>query len=220
MKLILYSGGDRLKNYKINLRVLDFLPTKNLKITYIPSASDEERKYFKEFKDWFGFYGFRNLGYFDIGKEYSPELANQALGSKAIYLSGGNTYNFLYWLKKRKFFKSLRNFVEKGGILIGFSAGSILITPSISIAGIPSYDHDENLIGLKDLKALKLVNFEFFPHYLPSKRLDKEILFYSKRTPCPIFGVQEGEGIIIWDNVMEFIGIPHIFYQGSNFELC
>lgn len=219
MKLVLYSGGDRLKNHRVNLRLLDLLKTRNLRITYIPSASDEERKYFKEFKDWFGFYGFKNLNYFDLGNEYSLESANQALNSKVIYLSGGNTYNFLYWLRKRGFLNSLRNFVENEGILIGLSAGSILMTPSISTSGIPSYDHDENLINLKNLKALNLVNFEFFPHYSPSKRLDEEILSYSKKSLYPTFGVKEGNGIIIWGGKMELVGSPHIFYKGNKVNL-
>lgn len=41
---------------------------------------------------------------------------------------------------------------------------SILTTPTIEIAGYGE-DADENEVGLNDMKALGLVDFEFAPHW-------------------------------------------------------
>lgn len=218
MKLCLYSGGNREQNDKLNRELLKLLPGKRVRITYIPSAGDEDRKYFTEFKEWYGFYGLRNLKFFSLEEKWNESSVKEVLSSDAIYLSGGNTYHFLFWLKKRKFLTHLKDFVKSGGILIGLSAGSILMTPKIDIAGIPPYDCDENKVGIKNLNALGLVRFEFFPHFFPSARLGKELLKYSQTTPSPVFGVEEGSGIIIWDESTSIIGPYRIFYKGVSFK--
>ncbi|WP_199621429.1 Type 1 glutamine amidotransferase-like domain-containing protein [Paenibacillus alkalitolerans] len=73
----------------------------------------------------------------------------------AIHLSGGNTFYFLSLLKKRNTMEMLRAYVNKGGILIGVSAGSILMTKTIGFAGY-GVDGDRNVV---------YVDFEFLPHW-------------------------------------------------------
>jgi len=215
MKLCLYSGGDRHKNDKLNRELIKMFPSKREKITYIPSAGDEDRKYFKEFQNWYKFYGLTNFGFFSLEEKFDTKSIEKLLTSKVIYLSGGNTYHFLFWLRKRKFLNILRNFVKRGGVLIGLSAGSILMAPRINISGIPSCDHDENKVGLKNLKSLGLVSFEFFPHYSSSLRLDRELLEYSKTTPYPVFAMEEGSGMVIWEEKTTIIGPYKVFYKGG-----
>lgn len=214
MKLCLYSGGLREQNHVLNQKLLGLLPGKKIKITYIPSAGDENRKYYREFQEWFNFYGLRNLAFFSLERDFRESAAKEALSSEAIYLSGGNTFHFLFWLRKRKFLNRLKGFVKKGGILIGLSAGSILMTPTIKISGIPSYNHDENEVGIKNLKSLALVNFEFFPHFRPNPRLEREIVGYSQTSPYSIFALEEGSGIIIWDQETFFVGSHKIYCHG------
>jgi len=90
------------------------------------------------------------LLYFDVDKEYDEKKIEELLACDAIFLSGGNTYYFLNSLRKRKFLPKLREYVRIGGILIGVSAGSIIMSKTIDITTL----HDENTIGLKDYTAL------------------------------------------------------------------
>lgn len=219
MKLFLYGGGKPDKNNKFNQVLAELLRDKNLKVGYIPSSGDKTRKYFKEFKERFGEFGFKNFIFLSLEEEYGEKIAKDIMNSDAIYLSGGNTYHFLWWLKKRKFLSRIKNFVKKGGVLIGSSAGSILMTPNINTSGIPHWDCDKNKIGLKNFKSLGLVNFEFFPHYIPSQKLDKELTRYSKTTHYPVFAFKEGGGIIVWDEQIKIIGYHKIFYQGNVIKL-
>ena len=219
MKLFLYGGGKPTKKDKFNQALLELLPKKDLKIVFIPSSGDKTGRYFKEFKERFVLFGFKKFYFFSLEEEYDKNLIKDIMACDAIYLSGGNTYHFLWWLKKRKFLNTLLDFVKKGGILMGSSAGSILMTPKIDISGAPYYDCDKNKIGLKDFKALNLVKFEFFPHYLSSPRLDAELIGYSKTTPYPVFAVKEQSGIIVWDKEIKIIGDYNIFYKGNSFKL-
>lgn len=215
MKLFLYSGGSRKDNHNLNLKLKDTLSIEST-FTFIPSASDEERKYYKEFTEWFGYYGYSNFSYFDLEKEYDEAKIPQVLKPDAIYLSGGNTYHFLRWILRRKLDTKLREYVRKGGVLIGLSAGAMLMTQSIEL------EDSDNEHAVDPSKSLKLVNFEIFPHYRSPKyyeglfkKTDKELLSYSKKRNWPVIALREGEGIIVRNNGVELVGSPEIFCNGN-----
>lgn len=56
----------------------------------------------------------------------------------------------------------LVRYVADGGILIGVSAGSILVIPDISTSHICG---DDTLEGMTDYTGLNLVYFSFIPHH-------------------------------------------------------
>ena len=86
------------------------------------------------------------------------------LYSNIVLISGGNTFGLLQNLRSSGLDKSIEEFAEKSDfVLAGFSAGALVLTPTIEICNLS--DFDENLVGLKDLTGLGIVNFEVFPHY-------------------------------------------------------
>jgi dipeptidase E len=119
-------------------------------------------------------------------------------------LSGGNTYHFLNNLKNRNFLPLLKNYVEKGGVLIGVSAGSIIMSKTINVVTLL---HDENVVGLKDYSSLGLINFDFLPHlnYDREKYL-KNAVEYSKTSKSVIYACSDGDGIIVDGDNMQFFG--------------
>ena len=182
---------------------MSLFASKNPKIAYIPSQSDFSRKYFDEKVEWYKQFGITDLLYFDIDREYDERKINELLSCDGIFLSGGNTYYFLNSLKKRKLLSDLRDYVEKGGVLIGVSAGSIIMSQTIDIAML----HDENTIGLQDYSALGLVTFNFFPHLDHNReKYLKEIVEYSKTSKSVIYVCKDGDGIIVDGNNMQFFG--------------
>ena len=48
------------------------------------------------------------------------------MGCDAIHLTGGNTFQFSYWLRERGLDAELKRYAKAGGVLIGVSAGAIL----------------------------------------------------------------------------------------------
>ena len=106
----------------------------------------------------------------------------RAFRSDAIYLAGGNTFYFLHHLKRSGVFERLKRYAREGGAIGGLSAGAIIQTPSIGLAGYPPWDRDANSVRLKDLRGLGLVDFEFFPHYeRGNPRLDRALSQYSRK---------------------------------------
>lgn len=214
MKLALYSGGDNVVNEKIDKELVKLLPA-NPSITYIPAVSGKHEYYFPIFQNYFAKYGITKTNFFLADKPFSEAQLNELLSSDAIYLSGGNTYSFLNTLKQKGLIPKIREFVNNDGVLIGVSAGSLLQTPNINLAALPSFDCDENTVGLEDLDAIGLVDFEFFPHYPNTQDYDNEIFEYSKSNGRPIYACPEGSGIIVKDDKPTFHGQVYKFEHGK-----
>lgn len=116
------------------------------------------------------------------------------LSSNILILAGGNTFTFLNNLRQSGLNKTIEEFTQKDNfVLAGFSAGALVLTPSIEICNLPNYD--KNLIELKDLTGLGIVNFEVFPHY--SKEWSKFLNNYRKQTENEVKEIANEEYIVI-----------------------
>ena len=102
---------------------------------------------------------------------------------------------------------------------MGMSAGAILMTPNIESAGFPSFDRDENEERITNLKALNLVPFQFFPHYVNSRRYDRVFLSRSRRSSHPLYGCRGDSGIIVDGGKLSFVGRCYGFYRGCKIPL-
>ncbi|MFA6397926.1 MAG: Type 1 glutamine amidotransferase-like domain-containing protein [Candidatus Paceibacterota bacterium] len=207
-KLFLHSGFNQGKT-QIDDEFFKLFSNKKPKIGFIPSQSDIERKFFKEiYLNWYKQFGIDDLFYFDIDKEYDETKLDELLSCDAIFLSGGNSYYFLNSLQKHNFLPILKKFVEDGGILIGASAGSILMSKTISIVTIDeNIGGDQNDIGLKDFSALDLNDFEFFPHFDKNdQEIIKRMKEYSLNNNSIIYACNDGGGIIVDDDKIKYIG--------------
>lgn len=107
----------------------------------------------------------------------------------AALLIGGNPFYLLASIRKHGFADVL-NIFGKDKTLIGVSAGSLVLTPSIGI--IMQYAPEMNdIVGLTDLSALHLYPHQLLPHY--GKFLTKFDLFEQK---AQIYEQQHGIRLI------------------------
>ena len=126
------GGGDGLDTILLSL-----LADSSLQIGYIPSASDTTRRYFQRVQEHYRDLGLYDVEYFDLGTEFSAEPNSEALSRllscAVVHLSGGDTTEFLALLQRRNFLSVLRRYVNNGGILLGVSAGAMLMCPDIGL---------------------------------------------------------------------------------------
>ncbi|MCO4755191.1 MAG: Type 1 glutamine amidotransferase-like domain-containing protein [Bacteriovoracaceae bacterium] len=217
MKLALYSGGYDFDNEDMDRNLLDVVGRKNPKVAFIPSCSYLSHLDFKEYVDQYRKYNIKRFIHFPIDSPFSDVMRQEVLNCDIIHLAGGNTFYFLKHLRKAKMLKDLKQFVAKGGVLSGLSAGAIIMTRNINTAGFPAFDRDENEDGVKNLNGMGLVNFEFFPHYKQSLRYDKELLKYSMKTHNPIYACPDGSGIFVEGKHKRLIGKCFCFFKGKKF---
>lgn len=197
MKLVFYSGGTEEENLLLDQHFIKLINKKDPVITFIPSSSYDSEIEFKEFVNHYSKFKIYRFIHFPVDHPFDTILLNEVLKSDVIHLAGGNTFYFLNSLRKSKFLPELKKFVARGGILTGLSAGAIIMTENIELAGYPEFDRDENEINLKNLSSLNLVDFFFFPHFKNSKRYNDVFKAFSKKSKKTIYACPDGAGILV-----------------------
>lgn len=115
----------------------------------------------------------RDLGCGDLRERtmdtvFTPHEFSEA---DVVYVAGGNTFHLLRKMRECRFKEALLPFLDRGGLYVGVSAGSIVPGPDIAIAGFGS-EGDENDAGMTDLTGLGVVDFTVFPHFTPELRAE------------------------------------------------
>ncbi len=219
MKLVLYSGGLEKENRSLDRSFLDLLHKKNPVVTFIPSSSYLSDHEFKAFVKHYSKYKITRFIHFPVDVPFDRIMFQEVMRSDVIHLAGGNTFYFLNNLRKAKLLSELRKYAEKGGILTGLSAGAILMTENIDMAAYPEFDRDENVVNLKNLSALHLLNFAFFPHFKNSARYDAVFRRYSRVKKKVIYACPDGAGIVVNDDKISFVGPCYGFAGGQKFSV-
>lgn len=209
-KLVLYSDQITPETAAIDQRMLDLIGKTNPTIGYIPSSSDPERFFFKQIHAYYAALSVSVDVYLELDAFFSEGTLPTLLRCDAIHLSGGNTFYFLYWLKQRAMLPVLRDYVARGGVLIGVSAGAILMTPDVSSSALCG---DELVEELSDRSALGLVDFQFLPHFEPGEASTLEITAHQRQSPVPLslYACPDGGGIVVDGDSVELFGAVQKF---------
>lgn len=151
----------------------------------------------KELQD----YGFL-VDTFDLDTQEATEL----LKYDVVEFMGGNPYYLLNSIRKHNAIDVIKELAEKK-VLIGWSAGALVFTPSIDI--VDKLTPEMNIVNLKDLNGLSLVDTYIIPHY--SKflkrfdRLENICKAYEQEHNCSIVRLNDGDGIIIENGIETII---------------
>jgi len=171
MKLVLYSDPDngvlsKIENkvFPKNTRIVfGYMPAdgKNPKPQYTEFWQDKAQKHNSEFV------------YIDNTKAPNKSQLAEIMGITSLTIAGGNVFALLSNLRKNGYDAIIHKLTKKNGFVYsGFSAGAIIVTPDIRIAGKEhgwSFGGDENEVKIKDTRALGLIDFEILPHYSRAK---------------------------------------------------
>lgn len=131
---------------------------------------------------------------FDFDTQSPADLMNY----DAMEMIGGNPYYLLDSIRKNGYSEVLADFA-KSKVIIGCSAGSLVLTPSLDL--IDLYSPEMNIVDLQDLSACHLTDVRLLPHY--SKFLkhydqfEEKCLRYEQENKCRVIRLNDGEGIFI-----------------------
>ena len=206
----LYSDQVISENARMDSRLAALIKARGTRLGYISSGPDPERTFFEKKRQYYERYGLSLDLFVDLDQISGIDLA-QLFSCNAIHLSGGHTNSFLKRLHQSGIFVTLREWALNDGILIGTSAGAILMTPIITVDSFFSGSLPK---GVGDGAGLNLLPFEFFPHlncdpaYLPA------LLSYSQLTCNPIVACRDGEGLILGNGLIEVFGAPLMISDG------
>lgn len=163
---------------------------------YMPSDGENSpQKYTDRAEDWSKEKGASFL-YINnaLTGEGALEEAKKLEQANILCISGGNTFTLLRNLKRSGLDKAIVEFVKKPEFILGgFSAGALVLTPTIKVC--ETDDFDENTVGLKDLTALNIVDFEVFPHY--EEKFEDQVQRYEQATGLRLRRITDEEIIVL-----------------------
>ncbi|MBI2041592.1 MAG: Type 1 glutamine amidotransferase-like domain-containing protein [Candidatus Nealsonbacteria bacterium] len=207
MKLFLTSAGLVPETTAVFLKLLDKKPEET-RMCLISTASfdhypEGNAPYIKEGKNRLSELGFKNITDVDLRKENGESLKEKLENFDVVFVGGGNTFYLMKYARESGFDKALGSFLDRGGIYVGVSAGSIIIGKDISSAGW-SPDWDENAVGLKDLRGIGLVDFIIVPHYIT----EYEVIIKENKNKVsyPIFAITDFQAISVESGKVKFVG--------------
>lgn len=203
VSLVMYSDQVIPENAKVDARLLDLMARRGRHIGYVPSGPDPNRRFYHERQAYYAKLDLDMSFFFDTTETLDGAGLAALLNCDAIHLSGGNTRAFLKRLKDNGLLAPLAEWSRNGGLLIGTSAGAILMTPTVALDAMFT---GEDPGAVRDGEALELVPFEFFPHLDKSADYLPRLLAYSAETSSRIAACKDGDGIVINGGVVESIG--------------
>ena len=211
--LFLYSDQIIPENRKLDYRLMSCLKSSRPKIAYIASAPDPQKQYYSERLRYYQLIGAQLVSYYDEYSIFDKESGRGFCCYDAVHLSGGNTYEFLEWIKRIGIFGSLISYAKGGGVLIGTSAGSLLLSPSIDTAALCG---DTNSVNIENTEALSLTDFYLWPHY--KQCLDKEqINDVGLPSGSEVYCLPDGAGVAMINNEIEIYGDVSIYTTQASY---
>ena len=196
--LLLTSTG--LSSENIAKKFQNFFSDLNNQFVAIVTTAAEgkdQNKYSQLAKKQFESMGFVNVDFVDLETEPNKNFSQYTV----IYVCGGNTFKLLKFTREADFGLSIKSLLERGGVYVGVSAGSIIVGPSISIAG--EVEPDPNDVGLENLNGFGIIDLIILPHYSPEAEEEtkafeaKHGVIVERLSNSQAVLIENGEKIII-----------------------
>lgn len=107
----------------------------------------------------------------DIKNKNEEEIRKTIVGADIVLVAGGDTFYLMEKLKESRADKIIKEFVERGGIYIGSSAGSIICCPTIE--GAEEFDNPNLAPKLDNFNGLGIFRNVIIPHAQKEKYFER-----------------------------------------------
>ena len=180
-------------------------------IAVIVNASSTEKKKIKKTKKvkiQFAEMGLDSskIELFDLVKTEPQKLKEYDI----IYILGGNPFLLLDDINRSGAQKAITEFFESDKIIMGYSAGALLLGPDLSLLNHVDSLLEFNQLKLTELSCLGLYDFYIFPHFrdftTQIPELSEKIQEFELKKKLAVKRLNDNQGIIISRGVSRIIG--------------
>ena len=142
------------------------------KAIFIPTAGDpyDNRDFVEADKIALEKHGF-NIVEMDVKNKDEEEIRKVIDGADVVLVAGGDTFYLMEKLKESGADKVIKEFIEKGGIYIGSSAGSIVCCPTIE--GAEEFDDPRLAPELDNFDGMGVFKDVIIPHTHKEKYFER-----------------------------------------------
>lgn len=202
MKLFLTSAGLPPETIGEFLKLLGKKP-EEATLCFITTAShpEESKDYVEKDRKRLAELVFK-VTELDLKEENEESLRKKLINFDVIFVEGGNTFYLLKYIRESGFDKILKPFLERGGIYLGVSAGTMVAGLNIESANWKYMD--KNIVNLKDLTGLKLVPFVFSVH-IDESNIDiiKEC---ASKADYPVIALTDTQALLVDNGTQRIVG--------------
>lgn len=107
----------------------------------------------------------------DIKNKNEEEIRKAIVGADIVLVAGGDTFYLMAKLKEKGADKVIKDFIEKNGIYIGSSAGSIICCPTIE--GAEEFDNPNLAKELDNFDGMGVFKDVIIPHTQKEKYFER-----------------------------------------------
>ncbi len=139
---------------------------------FIPTAGDpyENKDFVEADKDALLEHGLDVVD-LDLKTANTEEIKDKIDKASIVLVAGGDTFYLMDYLKKSGADEVIKKFVEKGGIYIGSSAGSIVCCPTIE--GAEEFDDPNLAPDLENFDGMNIFHDVIIPHTHKEKYFER-----------------------------------------------
>ena len=217
-RIVLIGGGDIGKKGEYETEIIDKKIVSLVKkekpvFLFIGLASTHSDSYYDLIKKIY-----QNLGCETIYLKRkniinNPNIVTDKINrADIIYIGGGDTVKLIEDIKEYQLENQLKKAYNKGCILVGISAGAILLSKE-------GYSDSYILRGESNqyqfIKGLNFVNICYCPHFEIDSKKEIELIKDLKNTKRKVFALENKTAILIEDNKIKMIKSPN-----ANIYLC
>lgn len=180
-----------------------------LSVAIIPAAKQHHPSEYVEFKisqytEILKDFGFGSAFFLDIQNRSQKEIESSIQKADVVLVLGGNSF-FLLDVARKCNLATILSKQPDSKTYIGISAGSIVVGPSIEIAD-NDFANDPDIVGLKNLTGLGLLDFAIFPHYKDEYDEKMNELISEKNIQYPIYALRDEQNLIVSGDDISFLG--------------
>jgi len=196
LRLFLFSDHIIPANRPLDDQLLVEVGKASPTVAWIPAGSRPEKvtDFFEARRRAYAELCVSDVDMFPLHTDFDSARVPWLLSRDIIHLSGGDPFIFLRNLQATGMLPVLRQWALDGGILVGDSAGAMLMTPDLEIARFGQIPVPPDLT---DLHALSLTNFEFNPHFGAYGGSADQLAEYAKNKGVTVYGAPDGCGLAL-----------------------
>ncbi|MGG0177494.1 Type 1 glutamine amidotransferase-like domain-containing protein [Gottfriedia acidiceleris] len=200
-KLLLTSNGfftDGIKKQFLQLTNGN-ISSMNVGVITTASQQKEKNKFAIKAKQDFNQMGINSVEFIDLEFESAEKLEKYNI----IYINGGNPFYLLHHIRKSGADLIFRRLTENNVIIVGVSAGAVVLGPNLNIVNY--FTPQMNIVDIKDLTALEITDKIIFPHYdrddlfpdITGKSIEERLMEFESLNKCDVVRVKDNEFVLI-----------------------